>query len=101
MNFIEHESPQKLRGGFYTDPDIADFLSRWVHAIQPRRILEPSCGDGAFIGAMQRAAPDWAGEFFACEINAEEATKARARAGDARITVHEGDFLRWYLFYGE
>jgi adenine-specific DNA-methyltransferase len=30
MNFIANETAQKLRGGFYTDPDIASFLARWV-----------------------------------------------------------------------
>jgi adenine-specific DNA-methyltransferase len=40
MNFIEFESAQKLRGGFYTDTDIAEFLSRWVAVTRPQRLLE-------------------------------------------------------------
>jgi hypothetical protein len=40
MNFIENESPQKLRGGYYTHPDIATFLARWVLKPGPARILE-------------------------------------------------------------
>lgn len=49
MNFIENESPTKLRGGYYTDPEIAGFLARWVLQKGPRNILEPSCGDGVFL----------------------------------------------------
>src|SRR5690606_8954204 len=30
MNFRDQETPEKLRGGFYTAPDIAAFLVRWV-----------------------------------------------------------------------
>lgn len=30
MNFIEFESGQKLRGGFYTEPSIASFLVKWI-----------------------------------------------------------------------
>jgi hypothetical protein len=48
VNFIKVESDQKLRGGYYTPPDLAGFLARWVAEIKPRSVLEPSCGDGAF-----------------------------------------------------
>lgn len=52
MNFIENESPTKLRGGYYTDTNLAQFLTKWVFEIKPRRVLEPSCGDGVFFEAM-------------------------------------------------
>src|SRR5204863_39727 len=52
MNFIENETEQKLRGGYYTPPDLAKFLARWVMGITPNHILEPSCGDGAFFHAV-------------------------------------------------
>ena len=55
MNFIENETAQKLRGGYYTPDDLATFLARWVKQISPKRILEPSCGDGAFFAAMAAA----------------------------------------------
>ena len=42
MNFIENESIEKLRGGYYTPPYLADFLTRWIKTIHPRTILEPS-----------------------------------------------------------
>ncbi|HWI57983.1 MAG TPA: N-6 DNA methylase, partial [Bacillota bacterium] len=104
MNFIEFESPRKLRGGFYTEADMTDFLTRWVAARGPRRALEPSCGDGAFLAALRRARPPGLRSVFACEINPEEAAKARARAGFGKqvaVEVRAEDFLQWYLTHGK
>ncbi len=99
MNFIQFETAQKLRGGFYTDADIAEFLTRWVGVVRPQRVLEPSCGDGAFVEALQRRASTRLKTIFACEINPAEAAKAKARTGAALLDVHVGDFLRWFLFH--
>jgi adenine-specific DNA-methyltransferase len=96
MNFIEFESAQKLRGGFYTDADIAAFLARWVAVTQPQRLLEPSCGDGAFLAAIQKCATMGLKSVVACEINPQEAVKAKTRAR-GRAEIHVGDFLNWYL----
>ena len=45
------ELNNKLRGGYYTPPEIADFLVRWsLNGSQEKKVvLEPSMGDGAFI----------------------------------------------------
>ena len=53
MNFMENETAQKLRGGYYTPTDLAAFIARWVKEISPENILEPSCGDGAFFEAFK------------------------------------------------
>jgi len=97
MNFIQFESAQKLRGGFYTDADIAAFLTRWVAVVRPQRVLEPSCGDGAFVEALQKRANTRLKTIVACEINPEEAAKARMRTGAGKIELNVGDFLRWFL----
>src|SRR5208337_4530747 len=99
MNFIQFETAQKLRGGFYTDADIAAFLTRWVGVVRPQRVLEPSCGDGVFLEALQKKASTRLKTVFACEINSEEAAKAKMRTGAAQIEMHVGDFLRWFLFH--
>lgn len=52
MNFKSQESAKKLRGGYYTPPPIANFLTRWALENQPQRVLEPSCGDGHFLQAI-------------------------------------------------
>lgn len=98
MNFIEFESAQKLRGGFYTPAPIAEFLARWIKQIKPKSILEPSCGDGAFLGAIASSRITGVKDITACEINEEEARKAAART-NLPVTMLSNDFLRWYLFY--
>jgi adenine-specific DNA-methyltransferase len=100
MNFRKNESAQKLRGGYYTPPEIAAFLSRWVLQGGPRDLLEPSCGDGTFLDAVARLRPRGVRSFTGCEIIEEEAMKARARArslSPTRLTVHTTDFLQWHL----
>lgn len=101
MNFFENESPEKLRGGYYTSQDIARFLVRWVEEIAPKTILEPSCGDGAFIRAMAASPPTSLRKITACEIVATEAAKAREEAhafpASVDTRVWEEDFLRWTL----
>ncbi|MEY8119976.1 N-6 DNA methylase [Falsihalocynthiibacter sp. BN13B15] len=52
MNFKENETAQKLAGAYYTPKNIAAFLANWVADIQPNKVLEPSCGDGAFMEAL-------------------------------------------------
>ncbi len=100
MNFIEFESAQKLRGGYYTESDIADFLTAWVLEAGPERILEPSCGDGAFVQALGRARPGSVHALVGCELNPEEARKARDRGRRLKgvaTEIHTGDFLEWFL----
>jgi len=43
----------KLRGGYYTSPDIASALIRWVAPKNGETILEPSSGDGVFLKSVK------------------------------------------------
>jgi len=101
VNFIENETPQKLRGGYYTAPDIASFLSRWVLGTNPTDVLEPSSGDGAFVRALAQLDLDTLSSIVACELDQEEARKtedaARALPASTRAEVWAGDFLTWAL----
>ena len=100
MNFIENESSTKLRGGYYTDLDIAIFLTRWALQAQPKRLLEPSCGDGAFIEAVGQLNHSSLRDLAAFEIDRSEAAKASRRARKLhalRINVLTKDFLEWGL----
>lgn len=100
MNFIEFESEQKLRGGFYTEPAIASFLARWVKVSKPKSLLEPSCGDGAFLSAIDEARITSLRRITACELDEAEAEKAAVRTG-LTVRMQRTDFLRWYLFYAQ
>lgn len=100
MNFIENESAEKLRGGYYTPPDIAAFVSRWVFNAKPSTVLEPSCGDGAFIQAISDIGVRRTFELTGFELFPEEATKSRARAQsltNANTKIYSDDFLGWAL----
>jgi adenine-specific DNA-methyltransferase len=100
MNFIENETAQKLRGGYYTPPDLAAFLARWVKEISPKRILEPSCGDGVFFDAFAKVQGFKKASVVGFELDPEEAAKAHARARDVGLTatkIHSEDFLQWAI----
>ena len=96
MNSEHDEMDRKLRGGYYTPPDLARFLVKWISRRNPKTILEPSCGDGVFLGVL--AEFDFRAKTTAIEIEPGEADKARARVGDidlSGVTVCNTDFLRW------
>jgi len=99
MNFIENESPQKLRGGYYTPLDLAVFLARWVKEISPTNLLEPSCGDGIFFEALAKSKVNKKLSITSFELNEDEAAKARQRARNMELkaTVQAEDFLQWAL----
>jgi adenine-specific DNA methylase len=100
MNFIEMESAQKLRGGYYTPSDLAAFMVRWTKEISPKRILEPSCGDGVFFDALAQVKGFQKSSVVGFELDAEEAAKAQVRACDVgleAVQIHSEDFLQWAL----
>src|SRR5262245_14813398 len=100
MNFIRFESPRKLRGGYYSEPDIATFLTDWALAGGARRVLEPSCGDGVFLEAIARLSGRDVESVVAYEIIPAEAKKAYDRVRRTReiaCEVHAKDFLDWFV----
>lgn len=100
MNFIVNETSTKLRGGYYTDPALALFLTKWVFETKPKRILEPSCGDGVFFDAMATTSIDHPQYVLGFEIEVDEASKARHRATNclkSRVEIRSRDFLSWAL----
>jgi adenine-specific DNA-methyltransferase len=102
MNFIENESAQKLRGGYYTPPDLATFLARWIKEIGPKSVLEPSCGDGAFFDAFGQVRGFEKIAVTGFELDAREAAKARTRAREAGLGttyVCAEDFLQWAILH--
>ncbi len=97
MNFKENETEDKLRGGYYTPPEIARYLSRWVLGARPKSLLEPSCGDGVFLTALTGLDISEL-KVTGVERLAGEAAKARkvARALKSNSAqVIRADFLQW------
>jgi adenine-specific DNA methylase len=98
----------KLRGGYYTSSEVAAWLCAWAIRSPKDHVLEPSCGNGAFLeAAAERYAelgarsPAIANNLTGIEIVADEANRARARlnsllgqrAGDV---VETADFFGWW-----
>jgi adenine-specific DNA-methyltransferase len=92
----------KARGAFYTPATVAAFIARWAIRSEGARVLEPACGDGAFmVAAAERLAALGAGDasrLVGVEKSAEEAAKASALvpAADVRrasfFDVEPGEF---------
>ena len=99
MNFITQESAAKLRGGYYTEGAIAAYLLRFALGNRPARMLEPSCGDGAFFTALHQLGTGSLEAVDACELDPVEAAKAGAalHALPVASTLVVGDFLEWVL----
>lgn len=100
MKFIEEQTAQKLRGGYYTPLDLAAFISRWVAEIAPEKVLEPSCGDGMFFQAMADVGGFHDASVTGFEIDDDEAGKAARRAkelGLRKTTVRPEDYLGWAI----
>lgn len=96
MNFKKDQTEQKLRGGYYTPLDLAAFLVRWIDGIELTRVLEPSCGDGAFfIEAAKRLQDVNVTGFELDPIEAKKAFRTGKECGLENLSVHNKDFLGW------
>jgi len=85
---------QKARGAFYTPPELTRFLARWAIRSADDRVLEPCCGDGAFLGAisqrfMEMSAVGLADRLVGIERDPDEADKARNLAAGARVLTSD------------
>ena len=92
MQRKELESAAKLSGSYYTPDIIADFLSNWGLELNEEtiRVLEPSCGDGAFIRSLTRANEiknHTNLTITAIEFNEIEANKAKCVATDIPLSL--------------
>ncbi|WP_370276608.1 Eco57I restriction-modification methylase domain-containing protein [Roseovarius indicus] len=98
----------KLRGGYYTSDELAEWLSAWAIRRSDDMILEPSCGDGAFLkaasnrlGNLGAKGPDRADRLRGIEIFSTEADKARKRLEEdlgirSSDVVEISDFFAWW-----
>ena len=88
---------RKARGAFFTPAEITTFLSGWAIRSGSDRVLEPSCGDGAFLAEAVERLQSLGGRapIQAHELHESSAADARAvlsesgHPGDVRV----GDFL--------
>ena len=76
---------QKALGQFFTPPEVAQTLVRWVITSPLQRLLNPACGDGEFLVCHRRS--------VGIDVDRDHTIQARVRAPGA--LVHEGDFFLW------
>lgn len=106
MNFKHLETDDKLRGGFYTPDVIASMLTKWVLDDKALRVLEPGCGDGAFLRSIYENIKNLHYQrkitIDAVEIIHAEAEKSKQIASElinlgGKVTVLETDFFEWII----
>lgn len=88
----------KLRGGYYTPHDIAQFIVNWAIRNPNDTILEPSCGDGSFLSALQnKIGAENNKTVIAVELDKIEAKKAAIYG----YNIVNNDFFTYYRDYIE
>ncbi|MFZ5836659.1 MAG: N-6 DNA methylase [Pseudomonadota bacterium] len=98
MNFKEFQTEQKLRGGYYTPSDLAEFLVRWVGHNKPKKILEPSCGNGVFFKPIAELITDAHVTGFEIDTTeAKQALKVARQSGLEQVAINDDDFLGWAI----
>jgi len=98
---LETSASKKLRGGYYTPAEICDFLCRWAIRKPNASVLEPSCGNGAFVEAifqqLQQVGSDYENLKF-IESDEGEADKVRVKLHQLGIyreeSVSVADFFQ-------
>lgn len=100
--------PDKLRGGYYTPKQLADWMCKWAIRSPSDSVLEPSCGDGTFLHSaserlvqLGRSGPGQANQLCGVELIPAEAKKARQKLREnlgfrAADSVTNHDFFSWW-----
>lgn len=98
MRLKKDSSEQKLRGAYYTPLQLADAMVELFASQNISTILEPSCGDGVFLDALQSLdLLNKVDKLTAVEIEPSEAEKVRFRySGVEQIEVCTEDFFDFY-----
>ena len=98
MRLKKDSTEQKLRGAYYTPPQLADAMVSFFALQNVSTVLEPSCGDGVFLDSLRNLGLlDRLHKLTAVEIEPEEAQKVRNRyAGFGQIKVCTEDFFDYY-----
>jgi adenine-specific DNA methylase len=89
---------RKARGAFFTPPELCAYLADWAIRDPGDRVLEPSCGEAAFLLAAARrlqalGAPP--GGLHGTELHEASTAAAARRLADAgyRADLRTGDFF--------
>lgn len=95
------EALRKARGAFFTPAPLANYVTEWAVRSPTDRVLEPSCGEAAFLlAATDRVLALAEGEPFTPHLDGVELHPASAEAAHASLkargvesTITVGDFF--------
>lgn len=102
---LDTPEQRKARGAFFTPAAIAEFIARWGIREGSELVMEPSCGEAAFLVAAARRLrslgvpldPGSAAgrQLHGVELHADSAAAARAAvvAEGVHASIEEGDFF--------
>lgn len=102
---VDTGEARKARGAFFTPQSICDFLAAWAVRSPTDRVLEPSCGEAAFLLAagsrlksfgshLQNQLHEFS-QVQGVELHHDSAMNAASQLSRAAIstTIHIGDFF--------
>lgn len=84
---MEREGFRKRFGSYYTPPALANRICRWALAAEGGSVLDPACGDGAFLFEASRLAPDRS--LTGVDIDSRAIQAARTRLPQARLILDD------------
>ena len=93
------EGYNKLRGGYYTPDKISEFIAEWAIRTSSDSVLEPSCGDGSFLGAITKRYSELGATHEAIKKNVigiELDNVEAAKSEQYGATVICNDFFTYY-----
>lgn len=97
MQLKEHTTAKKLRGGYYTEPKLADYIVSQFEISDKVSILEPSCGDGVFLSSIKKLIPEEKIESVdGIEIIKEEVASIQKKSFGDKYHIQCNDFLKYY-----
>ncbi|MHB0979340.1 MAG: HsdM family class I SAM-dependent methyltransferase [Thermoleophilia bacterium] len=100
-----HTAARKLRGAFFTPPALSEYLVQWAVRSSEDIVLEPSCGDAAFLRpaaarllSLGMNQTEGSQHLYGVDIHAPSAQEAIARVHretglDLSGSIHVGDFF--------
>lgn len=99
MKLKQNSSAQKLRGAYYTPLPLAEMMVKLFLGDESiKTVLEPSCGDGVFIDALNDMLMiDQLNNVTAIEIEQDETEKLKKRFNESeKINIFNQDFFDYY-----
>ena len=100
---MDTEAARKARGAFFTPPKIAEFLTEWAVRSPEDIVLEPSCGEAAFLLPAGRRLRDMGADatcrLFGAELHESSAERARQLLADEGLSAdvaHDDFFPDFY-----